>query len=118
MKKLISFPVLATLSVLLTYCTKESKEVRMMDIQPHELALTIDSANFENKEVKVFKTKPDDYHYTVVMCHDYSGKKKKYRATVKDKVSYDQASIVWTNDTTIDINLIDSKTNEKYSYIR
>ncbi len=116
MKKGIYFAGLTAVSLLLSFCTKDSTEVRMLDIQPHELAISIDSTSFENKEVKVFKGLWDKYNYTVVMCHEYSGEKKKYRASILDKVSYDQASVVWINDTTIDVKLIDSKSSKEYPF--
>ena len=110
MKNIFFVIVLAITAVVITCC--KSSEKALIKIPIEEEYDAIDINNQVNGDVRVLKGCVLGDGYTVIMFHDHSGKLQEYRCYIGTTKDFDEAEILWKNDTTISVTLTNAKLQE------
>ena len=101
--------------------TNKSSAIPFIKVQNYDKAeATImryyknDFKTINNKDVKIFYYKGDSGYidYYITYFHNFSGKMNCFGATIPNKKKFKEAAATWINDTTVLIQIFNSKTGD------
>lgn len=114
--KFVIFGLVLLLGVL-SFCSRSGDTSFNVTINDYsEKAIDIDINNHKKGDVFVFKNWFMEDGYGVIMFHGYSGKLRMYECFYGTKEIFDEANLIWKNDTTLIVTLINTGLDNKIHF--